>query len=405
MARYGRYGKSTQLVYRLFTVIAVEAVLLVCAVAYGISVRPQKTDADPPPMNMMQNQSTQDTDETQSDTSAEPEAEPLPEPVREKEKPEGERSGWEILQDEKVIAHAMGALGDTDYLNCLEGFQQQYAEGVRVFEADLRLTSDMQVVLRHDWRAGWQPGVSETSVPSLEEFLSLPLLDAYTPMSFKDLLLLMEEYPDICIITDTKFTDAEIVTLQFEAMLRDAEELGLSYLFDRMIIQVYNTLMYTVVDSIHHFDHYIYTLYLAGFNGAADDFRVRAEFCAENGIQGITMWDYLWRPDFLPTAEEYDLLVFTHTVNDPERAMEVLESGVSAVYTDFLTPAEITPAEEGSTDDSPADTSPEDGRPPEETSTEEASTEEASTEDDQAETVQTEEGVTEAPVSQPVQTE
>ena len=29
-------------------------------------------------------------------------------------------------------------------------------------------------------------------------------------MSFRDLLLLMEEYPDICIITDTKFTDAEV---------------------------------------------------------------------------------------------------------------------------------------------------------------------------------------------------
>ena len=46
-------------------------------------------------------------------------------------------------------------------------------------------------------------------------------------------LLMMEEYPDICVITDTKFTDAEVVTLQFRSMLRDAEELGLSYLFDR----------------------------------------------------------------------------------------------------------------------------------------------------------------------------
>ena len=30
-------------------------------------------------------------------------------------------------------------------LNCLEGFQAQYGQGVRVFEVDLRLTADQQI--------------------------------------------------------------------------------------------------------------------------------------------------------------------------------------------------------------------------------------------------------------------
>ena len=67
---------------------------------------------------------------------------------------------------------------------------------------------------------------------TLEEVLSKPILGKYTPLSFRDLLLLMAQYPDICVITDTKFMDAEPVTAQFTAMLDDARKLGMTYLFD-----------------------------------------------------------------------------------------------------------------------------------------------------------------------------
>ena len=153
---------------------------------------------------------------------------------------------------------------------------------------------------------------------------------------------MMEEYPDICIITDSKFTEAEIVTLQFEAMLQDARDLGLSYLFDRMAIQIYDPLMFRVVDAVHHFRYYIYTLYTDGFARTEEDFQEKAAFCVENGILGITMWDYWWREDYASIAREKGLKVFAHTVNDPEQALALLAEGVSAVYTDELTPGDLT---------------------------------------------------------------
>ena len=265
-----------------------------------------------------------------------------PEPVQEKSPPEDALTAPEILSNAQVIAHGLGAIDGVTTLNCLEGFQQQYAQGVRVFEVDLRLTADQRVVLRHDWRAGWQDGVSETAIPTLEEFLDKQLLEEYTPLSFQDLLLLMEEYPDICIVTDTKFTDAEIVTLQFEAMLSDAKELGLSYLFDRMIIQVYSQLMYTVTDSLHHFPYYFYTLYAEGFGRTEEAFREIASFCGDHGIMGVTMWDYWWDENYAPIAQEYGIQVFTHTVNDGQEALALLNSGISAVYTDTLVPGDLT---------------------------------------------------------------
>lgn len=265
-----------------------------------------------------------------------------PEAPQEKEPPPGALAALDILADAKVIAHGLGAMDGIVTLNCLEGFQQQYQRGVRVFEVDLRLTSDLQVVLRHDWRAGWQAGISETAIPSLEAFLNRPILEQYTPLSFRDLLLLMEEYPDVCIVTDTKFTDAEIVTLQFQAMLADAEELGLTYLFDRMVIQVYSELMYTVVDNLHHFPNYLYTLYAEGFGRTETAFRDIASFCDEQGILGITMWDYWWNDAYASIAEEYGLRVFAHTVNDADEALSLLERGISAIYTDSLTPGDLT---------------------------------------------------------------
>ena len=145
----------------------------------------------------------------------------------------------------------------------------------------------------------------------------------------------------MCIVTDSKFMEAEVVRMQFDAMLQDAADLGLSYLLDRFVVQIYSPLMFQVVDSIHHFKGYIYTLYLEGFDGREDTFRQRAAFCAENGILGITMSEELWDSAYAGIAEEYGLSVFTHTVNDLDRALSLLDSGISAVYTDSLTPGSL----------------------------------------------------------------
>lgn len=204
-------------------------------------------------------------------------------------------SAADILAGTQVIAHGMGAVEElwtegSAPLNCLEGFLEGYEAGVRVFEADLRLTRDGKVVLRHDWwPSDWQEGINGASVPTREEFLSKPIFGVYTPLSFLDLLLLLEEYPDICIITDTKFTDPDVIFIQFQSMVADAKALDRLDLFQR-----------------------------------------------------IAMWDDWWDPAYGAIAQEYGVAVYVHTVNDASAARELLESGVDAVYTDILTPGDLT---------------------------------------------------------------
>lgn len=274
----------------------------------------------------------------------EPQKDPV-EDMMEHRPTEDTLSAKDILKSSPVVVHGMGAVDGVPILNCKEGFLAQYARGARVFEVDLRLTSDMEVVLRHDWRAKWQDGISEVSIPTLREFKARPILGKYTPMSFRDLLELMMEYPDICIITDTKFTDPEIVTVQFQRMLEIAQEMKCTYLFDRMAIQVYTQLMYKVVSNLWDFPWYIYTLYAEGFARTDYAFREKAEFCKENGILGMTMWDYWWSPSYGPIAKELGLMTFAHTVNDQEKAEQLLRDGIDAVYTDILAPEDIHGAE------------------------------------------------------------
>lgn len=263
--------------------------------------------------------------------------------VREKTPAPGSPTATDILAATQVIAHGMGEAGGVATLNCLEGFLENYAKGVRVFEVDLRLTSDGKVVLRHDWRGGWQEGISESVIPTREEFLSLPILEGYTPLSFQDLLLLLDEYPDVAVVTDSKFTDPDVAVVQFGAMTADAKELGLSYVFDRILIQFYNQNMRDALANAYHYPHYIYTLYNEGFSGTESAFRTLADYCARHGVEGITMWDTWWKPAFAPIAQEYGIRVYVHTVNDAAAAKELLASGVSAVYTDSLTDAGLQP--------------------------------------------------------------
>lgn len=259
----------------------------------------------------------------------------------ERAKPEGERSAPQILADSRVVLHALGSVDEIAGLNCLEGFLEHYNEGVRVFEVDLRLTSDGYAVLRHDWLAGVQSGVDQTHIPTLEEFLSKPIHGKYTPLSFRDLLMLMADYPDICVITDTKLMDNEAVTEQFRSMVRDAQKLGMSYLFDRVIVQVYSPEHYTIVEGVHHFPHYIYTLYQDYFGQNEESFQNKVNFCVEQHIMGLTLNVDVWKPDYIKISNEGKINVYLHTVNDPTQAKMLLNDGVKAVYTDFLNPKDL----------------------------------------------------------------
>lgn len=266
------------------------------------------------------------------------------EPVQREEGP----TGRELLERYLSIAHALGPCEDWVGRNCLEGFEAAYAQGTRIFEADIIFTADGDLALRHDWGNSLITGFSPGWVSTMEEFKSFaPILGKYTPLSFRDLLMLMDLYPDILVITDTKLVEQEAASTQLTFMVDEARELGLLHVLDRIYIQLYNTQMYETARRVYDFPHYILTLYASGYDGTTEMFTQFADFCAENGIEGITMWDYWWKPEFRQILEDRGLRGYVHTVDDPARAGELLKQGVSGIYTNSLTEGELRALLEG----------------------------------------------------------
>lgn len=244
----------------------------------------------------------------------------------------------ELSQVYSLVAHAMGQVDDKTGTNSLEAFQASYAKGYRMFEVDLSLTSDGYVVLRHDWSDGVQEGFDGENIPTRAEFLEVPIYGAYTPLSFGDVLGLLEMYPDIFIITDSKATDDATVTAQFQSMVDEAEELGMLHLMDRMIVQIYSPEMQDVVEEVHHFQRYMLTLYQTPFYGEADQFLRYAQDCWKRGIEDIVIWHFLYTDQLLPAAQRFGLRVWLHTVNDEAQADRYRSEGAWGVYSDRIMP-------------------------------------------------------------------
>lgn len=238
-----------------------------------------------------------------------------------------------------MISHAMGGIDGNNYSNCLEGFQENYAEGHRIFEVDLLYTSDDRIVLWHHWDRPFCSKYKKGKVPTYEQFMSSKIYDRYTPMDLEDLLRLMNEYPDIRVVVDGKCSRKSEVKKQYRTIVSTAKSLGAAKVLDRLVVEIYSKEMYDVVDGVYHFSEYLLTLYKM-FDRAPSKSRLKsaAKFCQQKGIATIAMYADWWKPKYAGVIEPYGLDIALYTVNSAHEARDYFEEGVTALFTDFLPP-------------------------------------------------------------------
>lgn len=238
-----------------------------------------------------------------------------------------------------MISHAMGGIDGYNYSNCLEGFQENYAEGHRIFEVDLEYTSDGKIVLWHHWDRPFCSKYKKGKKPTYEQFMSSKIYDRYTPMDLEALLRLMAEYPDIRIVTDSKYTKSSTVKKQFRTIVSTAKKLGVSSVLDRLVVEIYTKDMFDVVDGVYHFKEYMMTLYKV-FDKAPSTSKLKsmASFCQRKGIATIAMYADWWKSKYAGIIKSYGLDIALYTVNDAREAREYFDDGVNALFTDFLPP-------------------------------------------------------------------
>lgn len=240
------------------------------------------------------------------------------------------------------VAHAFGEIDGYTYTNSLEAFQLNYERGHRVFEVDFSLTADHDLVAVHDWSDHTMKNACGIMLPeekidqplTTEEFLSYKLHGKYTPLTFQDIILLMKEYPDIYIVTDTKETQEPYITEQFQLM-KEIGEANYAEALDRFIPQIYNEQMLTSIMNVYPWKSVIYTMY-----GQGDNFSEKStiDFAYKNGIKVIATYISRAQELFFDELLQRGGIIYMYTYNTAEEFDYLKGRGVTGVYTDVLTP-------------------------------------------------------------------
>ncbi len=244
-----------------------------------------------------------------------------------------------------IVNHALGTIDGRVGTNSKEAFIDSYERGARVFEADLCLTADGYLVVRHDFTG--------TSYYNLEQsdkdtdngeiiygtYMHTKICYLYTPLDIDGMLALMEEYPDTYLVTDTKYTDEKSVKEEFRRLNEAIERTGDKELYQRIIVQIYSFEMLDWVKQTYNCpsENFILTLYLM-YPRDYDDI---GTFCRDNGIPIVTMANEIAYKANVSKLHDYGLKVYTHTENKINKMFSNKRYiGVDGFYSDSVTPSE-----------------------------------------------------------------
>lgn len=241
---------------------------------------------------------------------------------------------WVQQGQPMLIAHGLGGVDGLDCTNSLEALELAYAKGFKVFEVDFQMV-DGELLLLNNLEMGAEMCGFDSEDFKSGDFLESSLYGEYTPMTWRDLLAFMAEHPDVSVITDTKYNEQPYMSYVIAALAAEAIEID-EDLLDRVVVQVYSQRMLDVVMDIYPFKSVIYTLYMS----LDSNERVKA-FCAKSGVKAVTMPLSRCDGEFLASLDAMGISSFTHTVNDPQQAVLLLESGIKGLYTDFLAPEDM----------------------------------------------------------------
>ncbi|AEI41706.1 hypothetical protein KNP414_03148 [Paenibacillus mucilaginosus KNP414] len=235
-----------------------------------------------------------------------------------------------------MIAHAMGGINGHHNTNSYEAWQVNYNKGFRFFEADLILTSDDNLVARHDWAPylyeKLEQPIPQESIPSHQTFMSMKIHDQYSPLDFRCIAQIMKHYPDMYLDIDTKELDPVAIKKQYSMIKQIAEEVEPEIL-DRIIPEIYTPYMYDMVMDIIPFQHVIYSIYMIN-----DDDDTIIRFMNQHQIRVLATDPARLTGDFLNKLKENNITVYAFTVNSQSDFASLKAAGVHGVYTDFLPP-------------------------------------------------------------------
>ena len=239
----------------------------------------------------------------------------------------------------RIVTHALGTVEGRTETNSREAFIESYESGARVFEADMSLTADGYLVVRHDFASTSFWNLEQTMDENMfySDYINAKIGYFYTPLDIDGLLKLMKEYPDTYLVTDTKEYEEDGVRETFRRFREALERAGDETLQDRIIVQLYHYDMYEWVKEETDLDNFLFTLYQL-----PDKNYVKiGQFCEENGVPVVTLPETILEEKNVRVLHEYGVKVYAHTVNRIADMIRDTETyGVDGFYSDYVMPAQ-----------------------------------------------------------------
>ena len=225
-----------------------------------------------------------------------------------------------------IIAHALGEIDGYSYTNSYESFLKSYNNGVRVFDADVKKTSDGEFVLRHDWNDDLKTYYNSGTIPTLEEFKMNKIYGKYTPITLEEFLKLMDKYSDIYVAFDAKNNIIDV----WKNIVNLAKKNNLESVLNRVIVSFYSYEDYYNLKEIYSFKNYAIRYYWD--DKSCDEL---LDFCNKNNIKVINVMKSRLNKEGC-NLYQGGINIFIAVENDIKEFNNYKKLGIKGVVSDFI---------------------------------------------------------------------
>ena len=231
-----------------------------------------------------------------------------------------------------VIAHSGGGIDGDIFTNSLEAWELSYERGVRIIDADLRFSSDGQVVLRHKWSDYMGEDYENDKKPmDHDSFMKGRIMGRYTPMDLQSMLDFMVSHEDVYVSCDAK-CDIEGI---YEQMLNKIREMDADDIQERIIVSSYDYEDISVIKDKFSFSNFS----IRQYPRHKHDYSELAGYCVENKIPVVMIWRDFLDDEGLDILTDNGLTVWVAVIDD----VNDIEGsrGISGVVSNSLSESDL----------------------------------------------------------------
>lgn len=233
---------------------------------------------------------------------------------------------------QSLVAHALGTWENLRGSNTREAFLLSYDRGFRLFEVDLTLTADGELVCLHD---GWEPYIglsTPISNVTTAEFQSRSFAGRLTLLTFRELLPLMRDHPDAYVILDVK----DDFRTSYERLVEDVRAFDPG-LFSRLIVQLYQPGDLDVIDALEERGVHFASVALAIYRSTLTQADVE-RFVEETDVRVVSIPIHHLTSAYAEGLHARGARLIVHTINTTEEIAAAFAAGADGVVTDFGLP-------------------------------------------------------------------